>query len=211
MAKKTLYLMRHGQTLFNQRRKIQGWSDSPLTELGKKQPLHAKKYFEDHGIVFDHAYASTQERASDTLELALPTPMPYERLKGLKEMNFGLFEGESEDLHPPRRPDQKTHEDTYVRFGGEAMEDVQTRISETLTEIMTRENHENVLAVSHSGAMYFFALKWFPTLKLGVDTAFSNCCILKFEYEAGTFTFIEGIDHDFDQKIEHEELFDDEI
>ncbi|PET75326.1 hypothetical protein CN514_04190 [Bacillus sp. AFS001701] len=29
--KKTFYLMRHGQTLFNKRRKIQGWCDSPLT------------------------------------------------------------------------------------------------------------------------------------------------------------------------------------
>ena len=35
--KKDLYLMRHGQTLFNVRRKIQGWCDSPLTENGVKQ------------------------------------------------------------------------------------------------------------------------------------------------------------------------------
>ena len=27
--KKDLYLMRHGQTLFNVRRRIQGWCDSP--------------------------------------------------------------------------------------------------------------------------------------------------------------------------------------
>ena len=33
--KKDLYLMRHGQTLFNVRRRIQGWCDSPLTELRK--------------------------------------------------------------------------------------------------------------------------------------------------------------------------------
>lgn len=32
---KTLYMMRHGQTLFNQKRLMQGWCDSPLTELGK--------------------------------------------------------------------------------------------------------------------------------------------------------------------------------
>ena len=31
--------MRHGQTLFNVRRRIQGWCDSPLTELGKQQAL----------------------------------------------------------------------------------------------------------------------------------------------------------------------------
>ena len=42
--KKDLYLMRHGQTLFNVRRRIQGWCDSPLTELGKQQALKAKEY-----------------------------------------------------------------------------------------------------------------------------------------------------------------------
>lgn len=31
---KTLYLMRHGQTLFNKRHRIQGWCDAPLTDLG---------------------------------------------------------------------------------------------------------------------------------------------------------------------------------
>ena len=64
--KKTLYLMRHGQTLFNLRRKIQGACDSPLTELGKEQAKIAGKYFKD--IKIDHAYCSTSERCSDTLE-----------------------------------------------------------------------------------------------------------------------------------------------
>jgi len=197
--KKRLYLMRHGQTLFNQRRKIQGWSDSPLTELGKKQPLYAKKYFLDHGISFDHAYSSTQERASDTLELALPIPMPYERVKDIKEMNFGIYEGESEDLHPPRRPGQKTHEDTYVKFGGEAMEEVQERVNNALTTIMERDDHQNVLAVSHSGAMYFFTLKWLSDPQN--YTRFSNCCVLVWEYENGEFTFVDAIDHDFDKAL----------
>lgn len=34
---KDLYIMRHGQTLFNVRGKIQGWCDSPLTEEGKNK------------------------------------------------------------------------------------------------------------------------------------------------------------------------------
>ena len=46
--KKTLYLMRHGQTLFNLQHKIQGWCDSPLTELGIKQAKVAEKWFKDH-------------------------------------------------------------------------------------------------------------------------------------------------------------------
>ncbi len=110
--KKTLYLMRHGQTLFNQRKKVQGWCDSPLTELGVKQAETAGKYFKERNITFDDAYSSTSERASDTLELV--TDMPYTRLKGLKEWNFGTFEGESEDLNPPL-----PYNDFFVKYGGE--------------------------------------------------------------------------------------------
>jgi len=88
--------MRHGQTLFNVRRKIQGACDSPLTELGRKQAKVAGEYFKN--IPLDHAYCSTSERSSDTLEIILNNRLPYTRLKGLKEMNYGSFEGESEDL-----------------------------------------------------------------------------------------------------------------
>ena len=108
--KKTLYLMRHGQTLFNVRRKIQGACDSPLTELGIQQAGIASAYFDD--IDLDHAYSSTAERASDTLEIVTNELMPYQRLKGLKEMHFGTFEGESEDLNPK---DKSTF---FVQYGG---------------------------------------------------------------------------------------------
>lgn len=68
----TLYLMRHGQTLFNQQGKMQGWCDSPLTELGKQQAKAAAEYFND--IPLGSAYSSTSERTSDTLELITTLP-----------------------------------------------------------------------------------------------------------------------------------------
>lgn len=42
---KKLYLMRHGQTLFNVQDRVQGACDSPLTELGIQQALQVKDYF----------------------------------------------------------------------------------------------------------------------------------------------------------------------
>ena len=65
---KHLYLMRHGETLFNVRRKIQGWCDSPLTENGVKQAKAVREILKD--IPFDHYYSSTAERCCDTLETA---------------------------------------------------------------------------------------------------------------------------------------------
>ena len=64
--------MRHGQTLFNEKKKIQGASDSPLTQLGIEQARMAKNYFDESNITFESLYASTQERASDTLEIICP-------------------------------------------------------------------------------------------------------------------------------------------
>jgi len=98
---KTLYLMRHGQTLFNLLKRIQGACDSPLTAQGMAEAQSVGRYFKQQGLKFDHAYASTQERAVDTLELV--TDQSYQRLKGLKEWNFGVFEGESEVLNPSFR------------------------------------------------------------------------------------------------------------
>ena len=90
---KTLYLMKHGQTLFNLLHKIQGWCDALLTRLGIEQAKIVEKYFKEQNIIFDYAYFSTFKRACDTLEIVTDHKMPYMQIKGLKEFNFGVFEG----------------------------------------------------------------------------------------------------------------------
>ena len=149
--KKRLYLMRHGQTMFNEQKRIQGWCDSPLTELGKRQALGARRYFEGKGIAFDHAYSSTSERCCDTLELV--TDLPYVRLKGLKEVFYGQLEAESERLACKDPVRAVTY---YLQFGGESTDQVRERMTRTLTEIMEKEDHRSVLAVSHGGACFNF-------------------------------------------------------
>ena len=93
-----LYLMRHGQTLFNVLKRKQGWCDSPLTDLGIEQARGAGRWFAEHGVAFDHAYSSTSERAVDTLELVLAESgqdeLAYERVKDLMRM-AGLREARS--------------------------------------------------------------------------------------------------------------------
>ena len=190
--KKTLYLMRHGQTLFNARKKIQGWCDAPLTELGIKQAKIAGKYFKDNNIVFDHVYSSTSERACDTLELVCD--LPYHRVKGLKEWNFGIYEGESEDLNPPL-----PYGDFFVNYGGEGELQMRQRIADTLLEIMQKEDHKVVLAVSHGGACRGFMRYWQETSQVDQKGGLKNCCILKFEFEDNEFRLLEIINHNFDE------------
>lgn len=180
--RKKLYLMRHGETMFNEKKKIQGWTDSPLTELGKAQALKAKAWFDENGIVFTDAACSTSERASDTLELV--TSLPYVRLKGLKEMNFGKFDGEDEFLNPP----VDEYETFFAKYGGgETRKDVRRRMKETLDEIMAKKGHECVLAVSHGAACANFYREWEHMAKVKKKERFYNCCILEYTVEDGTF------------------------
>lgn len=185
--KKTLYLVRHGQTLFNLRHKIQGHCDSPLTELGIQQAQAVGKYLETHQ--FDHAYSSSSERACDTIELILNHKLPYHRLKGLKEMNFGTFEGESEDLNPK---DRDLFNDFFVPYGGESQADVRKRMLHTLSHIMSKEDHHSVLVVSHAGASVAF-LSHLEEPREVLPKGFPNGTILVFNFEDDTFTFKEVI------------------
>lgn len=189
--KKTLYLMRHGETLFNQLHKIQGWCDAPLTETGIKQAQIAKKYFTDNEIELDEAYCSTSERASDTLEQV--TSLSYQRRKGLKEWNFGRFEGEPEFLNPPL-----PYGDFFVPYGGESEHSFRERIADSLAEIMKNSEGKTILAVSHGASCRQFMRYWEHTSTVSQKERLRNCCILKFDYfEDETFQLVEIINHDF--------------
>lgn len=88
----TLYLVRHGETLFNHRDLVQGWVDSPLTSRGVDQARRAADQLRHRPLVA--AYSSTSERCVDTAEMILEHH-PHLRLltrRGLKELHFGELE-----------------------------------------------------------------------------------------------------------------------
>ncbi|SUN77400.1 phosphoglycerate mutase family protein [Streptococcus massiliensis] len=189
---KKLYLMRHGQTLFNRRHRIQGWCDAPLTDLGIYQARVAGRYFKNQGIELDEAYSSTSERACDTLELVTDGKLPYQRVKGLKEWNFGTFEGESEDLNPPL-----PYKDFFVTYGGESQEQVQKRLATTIFELMKDSQGKEILMVSHGGAIANFARAWQQNWELDSLGHMTNCSILVFRFENDEFYLEEVVNHDF--------------
>ena len=185
--KKKLVLMRHGETVFNQRKRIQGWVDSPLPPLGIQQAKHAAAWIDRLDFDIDHAFCSTSERASDTLELV--TSLPYERKKGLKEWNFGKLDGEPEYLNPPL----EEYDAFFQANGGEGRQELIDRMNETLTEIMNRSDVQNALAVSHGGAIRNFQKHWFPDDKALIPGKLYNCAVLVFEYDtdAQSFTLLD--------------------
>lgn len=62
-----IYLIRHGETMFNQLNKVQGWADSPLTVKGINDlRVTASNLSQIH---FDRMYSSDLKRAIDTVHL----------------------------------------------------------------------------------------------------------------------------------------------
>ena len=141
---KTIYLVRHGQTYFNYYHKVQGRCDSPLNEKGIRQVELARDYFKNNNIKFDNAYSSTQERATDTLEIITDHEMPYVRLKDLREKCYGIFEGRDEFLLP------WNYNNTNIDPTMEKDEDVIARMRRAVVQIIDGlDDGQTALVVGH--------------------------------------------------------------
>lgn len=143
-----IYLVRHGQTLFNQQKKVQGWCDSPLTQEGIQQAVAVSKTLKS--ISFEYAYSSTSERAMDTMHYILQDrSVPHAYVKGLKELNFGSLEGEKEaDVFT----DISVYEKGFEMYGGETLPTCNQRFMACL-ETIAKSHVGNVLVVAHGGVI----------------------------------------------------------
>ena len=141
---KTVYLVRHGQTYFNYYHKVQGRCDSPWNERGIRQVEKTRDYFKENGVKFDCAFSSTQERASDTLEIITDHKMEYKRLKDLREKSYGIFEGRDEFLLP------WNYGNTNVDPTMERNEYVVARMKRAIIEILDgMDDDDTALVVGH--------------------------------------------------------------
>ena len=189
---KTLYLMRHSETIFNEKLLLQGWCDAPLTKKGIKQAEIAKKYFEENEIKFDYIFCSSAPRAIHTLKII--TDQEFQTNENLREWNFGLFEGESQKLIPIGYP----YGDFFVEFNGESQDELQTRIVTEINEI-TKNLEGNILIVSHTCAGRLFTNYYQDSAKVEIPRRICNCGILKFEYENDKFNLVDVIQHNFEE------------
>ncbi|MHA7135257.1 histidine phosphatase family protein [Oerskovia turbata] len=88
----TLTLVRHGQTVLNARRLLQGACDSPLTRTGRAGVRVTAQHLSRHD--FDAAYSSPQGRAVLTaIEILRRHPgLTLDVDEDLRELSFGAFE-----------------------------------------------------------------------------------------------------------------------
>jgi broad specificity phosphatase PhoE len=92
-----VYLVRHGETMFNQLNKVQGWCDSPLTINGINDLKRTAQALRQ--VHFDNMYSSDLKRAIDTVHLMKDVNQVSEigkikKLPEFREVFFGSFEGD---------------------------------------------------------------------------------------------------------------------
>jgi 2,3-bisphosphoglycerate-dependent phosphoglycerate mutase len=94
---KTLVLLRHGQSTWNQENRFTGWTDVPLSELGVEEARAAGRILQTEGYVFDFAFTSVLKRAIKTLWLALEEMdrmwIPVYNTWLLNERHYGALQG----------------------------------------------------------------------------------------------------------------------
>ena len=87
-----LYLIRHGETKWNEEGRLQGQMDIPLNENGRKLARLTGEGLKD--LPFDHIYVSPLCRAKETGELVFAgRGIPQTEDDRLKEIDFGPWEG----------------------------------------------------------------------------------------------------------------------
>jgi len=94
---KTLVLLRHGQSTWNQENRFTGWMDVPLSPLGIEEARAAGCLLRDEKYSFDFAFTSVLKRAIKTLWLTLEELdlmwIPVQNTWLLNERHYGALQG----------------------------------------------------------------------------------------------------------------------
>jgi len=149
-----LVIIRHGESVWNEKNIFTGWIDAPLSEKGIKQAKKAGKLLKEKGFTFDLAFTSVLQRAYKTLDLILEEMnlnIPIERSWRLNERHYGNLQGLDKDetrnkygekqveewrrsyeIRPPAKLNEKQLEYPEIKEGlvpfTESLKDTETRL-----------------------------------------------------------------------------------
>lgn len=155
----TLYLVRHGESVYNAEGRVQGQSDIPLSPQGEKQSEAVAQALAS--VPVTAVYSSPLLRARQTAErIAAIHGLPIQFDDRLKELHAGIFQGklrrELPVLFPQEYAAWSSGDPFYVIPGGQSRFQVRQRGKEVLEEIAARHTGHTVV-VGH-GALFRFAL-----------------------------------------------------
>jgi broad specificity phosphatase PhoE len=149
----TVYLARHGESDWNAANRFQGWSDRPLTELGRRQAAALAEAVAGAGEL-EAVYTSPLVRARETAEVVgARLGLEPVALADLREVDVGAWTGLA------RAEVEERYPEAFARWlgGGEGWEDGETyadmsaRALAAVLAAAAEHPDGAILVVSHGG------------------------------------------------------------
>jgi len=196
MIQKTLYIVRHGQTDLNKQGIVQGRGMN--TELNAEGRIQAGLFFDKYkDTPFDKIYISKLKRTQQSVQQFIDLGIPYEKLEGLDELAWGIYEGKEST------PETKavflkilrkwTSGELDEKFeNGESPNEVQARQKEALKIIMSRPEEKTVLVCMHGRAMRLLLclLNNLPLTKMD-EFPHQNLVLYKIAFDGEKFEIVD--------------------
>ena len=188
----TVLLVRHGETLWNRRDRVQGWAPTRLTDRGREQAAALGTFLAAEYDV-DRLYASDLPRALETAErVGDAAGLDVAAESAWRERDFGHLQGLTKstlDEHHPRfRVSQAG------RSAAEELPDSGERILDMRDRVLTRwrrlvadvEGDDTAVVVAHGGPLHAVVgdakeLGLVPTFR---DLVQDNCGVNEFRVDA---------------------------
>ncbi|ADI02216.1 MAG TPA: histidine phosphatase family protein [Syntrophothermus lipocalidus] len=151
-----VYLVRHGETIWNEKGRYQGATDVPLSERGIWQATRLASRFRQAPL--SAVYSSDLSRAYQTAcIIAQPHGLEVGVMPEFREMNFGEWEGlsatEIEEGYGSLYRHWLKDPGTVTVPGGESLESVLTRTLAGLGRLTALHQNDTVLVVTHGGVL----------------------------------------------------------
>jgi broad specificity phosphatase PhoE len=150
-----LWLVRHGQSTWNQVGRWQGQADPPLSDLGLRQAESTARRL----APFDPAtlHTSDLERCRQTAEqIARALGIPAKARTDLREIDIGTWSGHTRAEIEVAFPDEwarwRAGQDV-ARGGGETYRELQVRVVAALEEIAEAGDGLDAVVVTHGGCI----------------------------------------------------------
>jgi broad specificity phosphatase PhoE len=166
----TLLLVRHGETDWNAEGRLQGHTDQPLNDYGRRQARALADRLAGNDIAA--IYTSDLSRARETAEiLAERLALPVVTDPDLRERNWGNWEGLT-----------GTERDR-IEHVGEANEAHSERVLRGVLRIAAAHPDDRVVVVTHGGS-----LRRIQVAAVGMALpVIENCAVWEVSHENGAF------------------------
>lgn len=194
MKRKSIYLIRHGETDLNRQGVVQGSGvNSPLNEWGEAQ---AKAFYNAYQHVpFDKIYTSDLQRTHQTVRGFIQQGIAHESYGGLNEISWGIREGREPNIgdnnyYRALTMAWRNGEIELASEEGESPIQVRERQLPVIETILSRPHERNILVAMHGRAMRVLLTVLFnESLDKMDDYGHSNLCLYKinYSYESGQF------------------------